>query len=158
GAGGGGPLDVRRRLRSRVRRSAAERRVSAAPRARFGRTLRPRGRCRPHRRVGGVGPAARRRARAARSVARAVALCDDHRLAERRVDTTSPLGTTVNQTGIRAEGRGMRWAAALCLAAAFWFVPAARAFAGERYAVIITGAAGGDAYEQKYVKWRTAFV
>jgi hypothetical protein len=34
----------------------------------------------------------------------------------------------------------------------------ARAFAGERYGVIITGAAGGDAYEQKYQKWRTAFV
>ena len=35
---------------------------------------------------------------------------------------------------------------------------APRAFAGERYALIVTGASGGDAYAQKYVKWRTAFV
>jgi hypothetical protein len=34
---------------------------------------------------------------------------------------------------------------------------ASRAVAGERYAVVISGAAGGDAYEQKYVKWRTTF-
>jgi hypothetical protein len=33
---------------------------------------------------------------------------------------------------------------------------AARAAAGERYALIVTGASGGQAYEQKYTKWRTA--
>ena len=30
--------------------------------------------------------------------------------------------------------------------------------AGERYALVITGAAGGDVYGQKYAKWRAAFV
>ncbi len=35
---------------------------------------------------------------------------------------------------------------------------ASRAAAGERYALIVTGASGGDAYAQKYAKWRAAFV
>jgi len=32
------------------------------------------------------------------------------------------------------------------------------ALAGERYAVIVTGASGGASYAEKYQKWRTAFV
>jgi hypothetical protein len=32
------------------------------------------------------------------------------------------------------------------------------ATAGERYALIVTGASGGDGYAQKYAKWRVAFV
>jgi len=36
-----------------------------------------------------------------------------------------------------------------------WF--GSLAFAGEKYAVVISGAAGGDAYAQKYEKWRAAF-
>ncbi len=36
--------------------------------------------------------------------------------------------------------------------------PAARAAGGERYALIVTGASGGDVYAQKYTKWRTSFV
>ncbi len=32
------------------------------------------------------------------------------------------------------------------------------ASAGDRYALVITGASGGDAYAQKYDKWRAAFV
>jgi len=39
--------------------------------------------------------------------------------------------------------------------AAFAFV-AAPARAGDRYALIVTGASGGDAYAQKYATWRTA--
>jgi hypothetical protein len=39
--------------------------------------------------------------------------------------------------------------------AAFAFV-AAPARAGDRYALIVTGASGGDAYAQKYAAWRTA--
>ncbi len=35
---------------------------------------------------------------------------------------------------------------------------ASRSFAGERYAVVITGASGGDAYAKKYVTWRVSFV
>jgi len=34
----------------------------------------------------------------------------------------------------------------------------ARADAGDRFALIITGASGGEQYEQKYVTWRTALV
>ena len=32
------------------------------------------------------------------------------------------------------------------------------AFAGERYALIITGASGGEAYQQKYDRWRATFL
>ena len=38
------------------------------------------------------------------------------------------------------------------------FSLAPRAAAGERYALIVTGASGGDAYAQKYAKWRASFV
>jgi hypothetical protein len=36
-------------------------------------------------------------------------------------------------------------------------VSASTASAGERYAMIVTGASGADAYEQKYQAWRTTF-
>jgi hypothetical protein len=32
------------------------------------------------------------------------------------------------------------------------------AHGGDRYALVVTGASGGDVYAQKYAKWRTAFV
>jgi len=32
------------------------------------------------------------------------------------------------------------------------------AHAGDRYAIVVTGASGGDAYAQKYDRWRAAFV
>src|SRR5262249_20379555 len=35
---------------------------------------------------------------------------------------------------------------------------ASSAFAGENYALVITGASGGDTYAQKYDRWRAAFV
>ena len=35
---------------------------------------------------------------------------------------------------------------------------ASNARAGERYALIVTGASGGEAYEQKYTKWRGSLV
>jgi hypothetical protein len=35
---------------------------------------------------------------------------------------------------------------------------AAHAHAGERYALIVTGASGGDVYAEKYAKWRASFV
>jgi hypothetical protein len=41
---------------------------------------------------------------------------------------------------------------------AFLFTCPCRAAAGERYALIVTGASGGDAYAQKYAKWRASFV
>jgi hypothetical protein len=41
---------------------------------------------------------------------------------------------------------------------AFLLGSASTAGAGERYAVIVSGASGGEAYEQKYTKWRTSLV
>ena len=41
---------------------------------------------------------------------------------------------------------------------AFLFGWASSASAGERYALIVTGASGGEAYEQKYTKWRDSLV
>jgi hypothetical protein len=35
---------------------------------------------------------------------------------------------------------------------------AAHAHAGERYALVVTGASGGEVYAEKYAKWRTSFV
>ena len=35
---------------------------------------------------------------------------------------------------------------------------ASSAWAGERYALIVTGASGGEVYEQKYAKWRDSLV
>jgi hypothetical protein len=47
-----------------------------------------------------------------------------------------------------------------CAVAALAFVvlTPSLAPAGERYALVITGANGGDVYAQKYTKWRTSFV
>jgi hypothetical protein len=46
---------------------------------------------------------------------------------------------------------------AIASVACIVFVAAApAAIAGERYAVVVTGASGGDAYAQKYAAWRTA--
>jgi len=41
----------------------------------------------------------------------------------------------------------------LALSLALWASPV---FAGDRYALIVTGASGGDTYAQKYTAWRTA--
>jgi len=43
------------------------------------------------------------------------------------------------------------------LVAAMLLACSSSSFAGERYAVIITGASGGDAYAQKYTAWRVSF-
>jgi hypothetical protein len=43
------------------------------------------------------------------------------------------------------------------VAGALLLIGTPSALAGERYALIVTGAAGGDAYDQKYSGWRAAF-
>lgn len=54
---------------------------------------------------------------------------------------------------VRPAGRGPLFAAlAITLAAA------GRAAAGDHYALVITGASGGEQYAQKYDKWRTSFI
>ena len=44
------------------------------------------------------------------------------------------------------------------LAAFAFLISPSIASAGERYALVITGASGGDAYAQKYARWRTSFI
>jgi hypothetical protein len=56
----------------------------------------------------------------------------------------------------RAEPAKLVWLAALAGFAFLVGLPSI-AHAGERYAMIVTGASGADAYEQRYVAWRTAF-
>jgi hypothetical protein len=52
----------------------------------------------------------------------------------------------------------MNCCATLAAALLLMFSLASGADAGERYALIVTGASGGDVYAQKYAKWRAAFV
>jgi hypothetical protein len=52
----------------------------------------------------------------------------------------------------------VRCCATCATALVLTFGVASRAAAGERYALIVTGASGGDVYAEKYAKWRTAFV
>jgi hypothetical protein len=46
---------------------------------------------------------------------------------------------------------------ALVASVAFLALTASSASAGNRYAVVVTGASGGDAYAQKYQRWRASF-
>jgi hypothetical protein len=52
----------------------------------------------------------------------------------------------------------VRGCATVATALLLTFSLASRAAAGERYALIVTGASGGDVYAEKYAKWRAAFV
>jgi hypothetical protein len=55
---------------------------------------------------------------------------------------------------LRISDCGLRMALLTIIVA---LVSASSGFAGERYALIVTGASGADAYEQKYQTWRTSF-
>jgi len=52
----------------------------------------------------------------------------------------------------------MRCGAPVAVALLLTLSLASGAAAGERYALIVTGASGGDVYAQKYAKWRASFV
>src|SRR5439155_20767137 len=80
--------------------------------------------------------------RAAGRVAHAVGVCDRRGVALSRVDFPA------------AVGPAMRAAAAVGI----WLAVATPASAGDKYALVITGASGGEAYAQKYDAWRTFFV
>ena len=56
---------------------------------------------------------------------------------------------------IRLPGKLLSFAALAGLA--FLVASASSAHAGERYALIVTGASGAETYEQKYQTWRTTF-
>src|SRR5207248_5697540 len=92
-----------------------------------------------------VHDAAERGAGAARSLARAVGVRRHRAVALDGVDPAPPLGSAMNRTLFAF------FALVASLAAC-----ASPAAAGDRYALIVTGASGGDAYAEKYTTWRTA--
>src|SRR6185295_11793020 len=128
-----GTLDVRRRRRPRVRRPATQRRLPAPCGAHIGRPLRPRRRGLARRDLAAVVDTPDRLARAPRSLARALGVRADRRPPVGRVDPSAPLGAAMT-----------RRRSVLSLALALWVGGAATAFAGERYALVVTGASGGD--------------
>lgn len=56
-----------------------------------------------------------------------------------------------------ALGSPLRDALRKCLLACACALIAAPSFAGERYAIVVTGASGGDVYARQYAEWRSAF-
>src|SRR3954471_9291935 len=56
-----------------------------------------------------------------------------------------------------AKGIIARAVASAVFASAFLTIFAVSASAGERYALVITGASGGEQYAKKYDAWRAAF-
>lgn len=71
------------------------------------------------------------------------------------------MGTAGEDEGATFNAKRAKAAKLLCVSGlavlAFLFGLASTAYAGERYALIVTGAAGGDQYAAKYAQWRTAF-
>jgi hypothetical protein len=80
------------------------------------------------------------------------------------MDPAAPLGAAM--TGLRcrptlsgsAHGGPERAALHFSIALLALLTCASAAVAGERYALIVTGASGGEPYAEKYRKWRSAFV
>jgi hypothetical protein len=56
-----------------------------------------------------------------------------------------------------ALGTAMKAASRVWIATALLLLPATSALAGDKYAVVISGASGGEGYAQKYDKWRASF-
>jgi hypothetical protein len=73
------------------------------------------------------------------------------------MDPAPPLGVAMSG-GCRFATPAYRVCVAALIACAALLVPATRAIAGERYALVITGASGGEVYARKYTKWRADFV
>src|SRR6185295_17341916 len=82
---------------------------------------------------------------------RAVGVRDDRDPAVGRMDSAAALGTPMT-VRLRRIGRGAAAAVLLML------LSASSASAAERYALVITGASGGEAYQQKYDRWRATFI
>jgi len=64
----------------------------------------------------------------------------------------------MNSAGSLWHSGLMRCGAPVAVALLVTLSLASGAAAGERYALIVTGASGGDVYEQKYAKWRDSLV
>jgi hypothetical protein len=75
------------------------------------------------------------------------------------MDPAPALGTAVMFSSNARRAQTARHVLVAALAGVVFLVGAAsNARAGERYALIVTGASGGAAYEQKYTKWRGSLV
>jgi hypothetical protein len=70
------------------------------------------------------------------------------------MDPETPVGPAM--TPIRLSVRRILRNGALAIVVIL--LAEAALYAGERYAMIVTGASGGDAYAQKYDRWRAAFL
>src|SRR5262249_41415901 len=156
------------------RRSAPERRVPAPGGARVGRPLRARRRRLAHPVAARLRDSADRRARAPRSLARAVGVRADRHAPVGGVDPASKVGIAVTLTpkrrrpwlGPKGPAHDSRRAAlsgpprggperpalqaSAAAAALLVFLLSTPLMAAERYALVITGASGGETYQQKY--------
>jgi hypothetical protein len=74
------------------------------------------------------------------------------------VDPAPALGAAMNSEFGIWNSEFVRRCATAAAALLLTFSLASGAAAGERYALVITGASGGDVYAQKYAKWRASFV
>src|SRR5205814_9385381 len=116
------------------------------------RTLRSRGRGAARVVVAPGDRAAERGARAPRPLARAVGLRAARAPPVGRVDLAAALGAAVITT---LNAQPAKRATQILFAGVVLLLGlASNARAGERYALIVTGASGGEVYEQKYAKWR----
>jgi hypothetical protein len=73
------------------------------------------------------------------------------------MDLAPPLGAAMTVRGAKgcagtAAKTGIRFAVFACV-----LLAASASFAGERYALVITGASGGEQYSEKYDGWRESF-
>jgi hypothetical protein len=77
------------------------------------------------------------------------------------VDPAATLGAPM-KSAPTVNAKRAKTAKSVCVASlagfAFLFGVASSARAGDRYALIVTGASGGEVYAQKYTKWRVSFV
>lgn len=67
-------------------------------------------------------------------------------------------GASARQARFRLRRFAASSGPSLLLLAALSASAAASAAAGDRYALVVTGASGGDAYARKYATWRVSFV
>src|SRR4029079_6037647 len=125
----------------------------------FRRPLRACRRCVARPGVAAIDGAAERRARTPRLVARAVGDRAGRRVVVGRVDSPAAMGSAMNAKAAKAGAsiaKVAKLVAAFATARMIVLSPY-EAFAGERYALVITGASGGDTYAQKYDAWRSSF-
>src|SRR5262249_52988588 len=131
-----------------------ERRAASTARSRIRREICARGRCRADRPRASIERSPYCRPRASRSLARALGLRVSDRVTLSGMGVATTLGIAVRgwRFSVKAATRGGLAALAILMATV------GPAFAGERYALVVTGASGGPQYAKQYDAWRTSFV